>query len=101
MFSDLLEIKDLSELMILKTRQSPLYVYVGIEACIPCQNVKLAIKSENNMQIHAIDLKKIPKCRHLLEIDAVPTLIVYDNGLELKKITGEKNIIDFLSNIRY
>ncbi|NBU99454.1 MAG: hypothetical protein EBS19_14810 [Spirochaetia bacterium] len=86
--------------MILKTRQSPLYVYVGIEACIPCQNVKLAIKSDDKIPIHAIDLKRIPKSRHLLEIDSVPTLIVYDKGLEIKKITGEKKILEFFSNIQ-
>lgn len=98
LYSSCIEIQDFPELMIQKSRQKDFILYVGLDACIPCQNVKTVLKDVEDKKIYAIDLKKIPKARHLLNIDTVPSLIIFNHGDIEQVITGEKNITRYFSN---
>lgn len=98
--ANLIEIQDFSELMIQKSRQNEFVLYVGLEACVPCQNVKAVLNGFDDTKIYAIDLKKTPKARHLFNIDSVPSLIFFKNGQVEQILTGEKNIIRYFSNIQ-
>lgn len=98
--ASLVEIQDFSELMIQKSRQSEFVLYVGLEACVPCQNVKAVLNGFEDTKIYGIDLKKTPKARHLFNIDSVPCLIFFKNGQVEHMISGEKNIIRHFSSIQ-
>ena len=102
LFGAFVEIESMHEFQKKMLEVKECLVVIGMSPCIPCEKLKKTlIAEESNLpDIYYIDLKKYPRIRHVFSFKAVPFLAVYQNGEQLKSLTGESSCRDYLINIR-
>lgn len=71
--------------------------------CGPCRMIapivtELATKQKGKAQIGKVDIDEEPGITEELQITSVPTLILFKDGKEVKRVVGVKDL-DFLSNL--
>ena len=69
--------------------------------CKPCQMIQPILNSlSSNYLICSIDIDKYPDLADRYNVESIPTIIHFQNGLESKKCTGSsiQNIQNFFTN---
>ena len=60
--------------------------------CMPCRMMSPVLKkfsqSQNSIIVVKVDVDKNPRISSQMQINAVPTLVLFANGKEVKRITG-------------
>jgi thioredoxin 1 len=74
--------------------------------CMPCHAMANIIDSlvakHTNIKFCKIDIEKSPEIARLVKVSAVPTILIYKNGKEVRKIIGTENkkaLDDILSSL--
>lgn len=64
----------------------------GAKWCSPCRMLAPILKEVKNIKICDIDIDEHPELATEYEISALPTLILFKNGQERKRLVGYKSL---------
>lgn len=96
------EIASAQELQSFLSDHKECIIAIGLDPCIPCEKIKKELEDSKKElpDIYWIDVKKLPRIRHVFPFKAVPYLAVYQDGKETIHLTGEKSCLDYVQQIK-
>ena len=95
--------KNINEEEFKEAIQGKVVIQFSASWCGPCKMLSKTIESHEDdltLPFYKIDLDESADLARSLKVMAVPTLILFDNGAEVKRVSGSKNINqlqDFIS----